>query len=143
MRSTASLEYTRPMPGGSWASSFIWGRTTKPRRVGNVNSYLAESVLPIHRESFLTGRVELVDKDELFEDQPQIQREFGYFVWKYLPDWRVYHRIHERRRSVPGLAHKNRDRHRRQTLTAYSLRTRSSHTMVIGSSAETFLSASG
>ena len=32
-----------------------------------------ESVLPIHRKNFLTGRAELVDKDELFSDQPEIE----------------------------------------------------------------------
>jgi hypothetical protein len=73
VRSTASLEYTRPMPGGSWASSLIWGRNHETATGRNVNSYLAESVLPIRRQNFVTGRVELVDKDELFADQPEIQ----------------------------------------------------------------------
>jgi hypothetical protein len=73
VRSTASLEYTRPMPGGSWASSLIWGRNHETATGRNVNSYLAESVLPIRRKNFLTGRVELVDKDELFQDQPEVQ----------------------------------------------------------------------
>jgi hypothetical protein len=74
VRSTASLEYTKPMPGGSWASSLIWGRNHETATGRNVNSYLAESVLPIKRKNFITGRVELVDKDELFEDQPEIQQ---------------------------------------------------------------------
>jgi hypothetical protein len=73
VRSTASLEYTRPMPGGSWASSLIWGRNHETATGRNVNSYLAESVVPIRRQNFVTGRVELVDKDELFADQPEIQ----------------------------------------------------------------------
>jgi hypothetical protein len=73
VRSTASLEYTRPMPGGSWASSLIWGRNHETATGRNVNSYLAESVVPIRRQNFVTGRVELVDKDELFQDQPEIQ----------------------------------------------------------------------
>ncbi len=74
VRSTASLEYTKPLPGGSWASSLIWGRNHETATGRNVNSYLAESVLPIRRKNLLTGRVELVDKDELFEDQPEIQQ---------------------------------------------------------------------
>jgi hypothetical protein len=30
-------------------------------------------VLPVGRKDFLTGRAELVDKDELFADQPEIE----------------------------------------------------------------------
>ena len=74
VRSTASLEYTKPMPDGSWSSSFIWGRNHSTATHRNLNSYLVESVLPIRRENFLTGRFELVDKDELFENQPEIER---------------------------------------------------------------------
>lgn len=77
VRTTASLEYTKPMPGGSWASSLIWGRNHDTASGHNLNSYLAESVLPIRRKNFLTGRVELVDKDELFEDQPEIQQDLN------------------------------------------------------------------
>src|SRR3984885_10101080 len=74
VRTTASLEYTKPMPGGSWASSLIWGRNHETATGRNLNSYLAESVLPIRRRNFLTGRIELVDKDELFEDEPGIEQ---------------------------------------------------------------------
>ncbi len=72
IRATASLEYTRPMPGGSWSSSLIWGRNHNTATGRNLNSYLAESVLPIRRKNFLTGRLELVDKDELFDGDPEI-----------------------------------------------------------------------
>jgi hypothetical protein len=72
VRSTASIEYTRPTAGGSWASSLIWGRNHDTATGHNLNSYLLESVLPIRRKNFVTGRVELVDKDELFEGQPEI-----------------------------------------------------------------------
>jgi hypothetical protein len=74
VRSTASIEYTKPLPGGSWASSLIWGRNHQTATGRNSNSYLAESVLPIRRKNFLTGRIELVDKDELFDDQPELQQ---------------------------------------------------------------------
>jgi hypothetical protein len=74
VRSTASLEYTKPLPGGSWASSFIWGRNHETATGRNLNSYLVESVLPIRRKNFVTGRVELVDKDELFDGQPLIEQ---------------------------------------------------------------------
>ena len=74
VRSTASIEYTKPMPGGSWASSLIWGRNHDTASGHNLNSYLAESVLPIKRRNFLTGRIELVDKDELFDGEPEIEQ---------------------------------------------------------------------
>jgi hypothetical protein len=73
VRTTASLEYTKPMPGGSWSTSLIWGRDHGTATRRNLNSYLVESVLPIHRQNFLTGRVELVDKDELFTGQPELE----------------------------------------------------------------------
>ncbi len=72
-RSTASVEYSKPMPGGSWSSSLIWGRDHKSYTKRNLNSYTVESVVPIRRHNFVTGRMELVDKDELFEGQPNIQ----------------------------------------------------------------------
>jgi hypothetical protein len=73
VRVTASVAYSRPMPGGSWASSLIWGRVHNTDTQRNLNSYLAESVLPIRTRNFITGRIELVDKDELFAGQPDIQ----------------------------------------------------------------------
>jgi hypothetical protein len=74
VRSTASLEYTKQLPGGNWASSLIWGRNHETATGRNLNSYLAESVLPIHHRNFLTGRIELVDKDELFDGLPEIEQ---------------------------------------------------------------------
>src|SRR5205823_4618150 len=66
VRSTASLHYTRPMAGAGWSSSLIWGRNHDTLTRRNLNSYLVESVLPVTRRNLLTGRAELVDKDELF-----------------------------------------------------------------------------
>jgi len=76
-RLTASLEYARPMPGGSWSSSLIWGRTHNTATLRNLNAYLAESVLPISRKNFITGRFELVDKDELFINQPDLEQQIS------------------------------------------------------------------
>jgi hypothetical protein len=72
-RMTASVEYTVPMAGGAWSSSLIWGRTHSTATGRNLNSYLAESVLPIRRGNFVTGRFELADKDELFVSQPALE----------------------------------------------------------------------
>jgi hypothetical protein len=73
MRPTASLQYSKPLAGGNWSSSFIWGRNHSTATKRDLNSYLVESVLPIHRKNFVTGRAELVDKDELFNGQPDIE----------------------------------------------------------------------
>jgi len=74
VRATASLQYIKPMPGGSWASTFVWGRDHNTATQRNLHSYLVESVLPVTRGNFITGRAELVDKDELFAGQPDIER---------------------------------------------------------------------
>ena len=73
VRSTASLQYSKPVSGGSWSSSLIWGRNHETATQRNLNSYLIESVLPIQRKNFLTGRIERVDKDDLFADQPALE----------------------------------------------------------------------
>ncbi len=73
VRATASLAYSKPMAGGSWSSSLIWGRNHSTATHRNLNSYLAESVLPVRRGNFITGRIELVDKDELFAGEPDIE----------------------------------------------------------------------
>jgi len=74
LRSTASLHYTKPMAGSSWSSSFVWGRNHSTASFRNTNSYLVESVLPVSRKNFLTGRIELTDKDELFNGQPALEQ---------------------------------------------------------------------
>jgi hypothetical protein len=74
VRSTGSIEYTKAMPGGSWSSSFIWGRKYSTATKRSSNSYLVESVLPVRRRNFITGRIEIVDKDELFRDQPDLEQ---------------------------------------------------------------------
>jgi hypothetical protein len=61
------------VPGGSWSSTLVWGRTHSTAALRNLNSYLAESVLPIMRKNFITSRFELVDKDELFSDDPILE----------------------------------------------------------------------
>ena len=75
VRTTASVEYTRPLPGGSWSTSLIWGRNHYTATKRNLNSYLAETVLPVRRKNFITARAELVDKNELFEDDPLIHAQ--------------------------------------------------------------------
>jgi len=77
VRTTASLHYTRPVPHGQWSSSLIWGRNHETLSQRNVNSYLAESVIAVSKHDFLTGRIELVDKDELFANEPSIAAQLS------------------------------------------------------------------
>lgn len=85
VRTTSSLHYTRPMAGGSWSSSLIWGRTHSTASQHDLNSYLVESVLPVTRRNYLTGRFELVDKDELFPNQEATYR-IGAYTFGYTRD---------------------------------------------------------
>jgi hypothetical protein len=65
-RTTASLQYSRPMDSGtSWSTSLIWGRNHEQLTHRNVDGYLLETLYPATRRNFLTGRIEVVDKDEL------------------------------------------------------------------------------
>ena len=76
IRTTASLHYTRPMDfGNTWSTSLIWGRNHDTFTQHSLNSYVAETVYPISRKNFLTGRIEYVDKDELFADTPALEEQ--------------------------------------------------------------------
>ena len=77
VRSTASVTYNRPLARGNWASSLIWGRNHKTFDPHNLNSYLAESVYQFRRKNYVTGRFELVDKDELFDDDPALREHLA------------------------------------------------------------------
>ena len=72
-RVTASVAYTRPMKGASWSSTLAWGRIHSTATLRNSDAYLAESVLPVSQRNFITGRFELVGKDDLFANQPALQ----------------------------------------------------------------------
>ncbi len=69
-RQSASLEYVHPFEHGSWAASAIWGRKHKTLDNRNLNSYLAESTVNFQERNYVFSRMELVDKDELFPDDP-------------------------------------------------------------------------
>jgi hypothetical protein len=73
VRTTASIEYVRPFShGNAWSSSLIWGRNHDTFTQRNLNSYLAETLYPVSRCDFVTGRIEIIDKDELFANEPEL-----------------------------------------------------------------------
>jgi hypothetical protein len=71
-RQSASIEYVRPFDHGSWATSAIWGRKHKELENRNLNSYLLESTVNFMARNYAFSRLELVDKDELFPDDPSL-----------------------------------------------------------------------
>jgi hypothetical protein len=77
LRSTASVTYNRPFTDGNWATSVIWGRDHKTATKQNLNSYLIESVVRFRNKNYITGRAELVDRDELFVNQPAIAQQLA------------------------------------------------------------------
>ncbi|MGD0297778.1 MAG: hypothetical protein ABSE86_11735 [Bryobacteraceae bacterium] len=103
VRATASIHYTRPMQGSSWSTSLIWGRNHEILDGRDLNSYLLESVAPYRRKNFFTGRIELVDKDELFSDQPALEAQLdrtvgstfriGAYTAGYTRDIGTYHDV--------------------------------------------------
>jgi hypothetical protein len=64
-RVTASVTYVRPFTAGDWATSLIWGRVHKTASGDNLNGFDLESVARFRKSNYLTGRIEVVDKDEI------------------------------------------------------------------------------
>ena len=78
VRTTASVQYSRPLDRGtSWSTSLIWGRNHETAKQRNLNSWLFETLYPATRRDFLTARLEMVDKDELFANQPEIEDQLA------------------------------------------------------------------
>ena len=69
-RQTASVEYVRPFARGSWATSLVWGRVHQVFDNHNLNGYLLETTANFKLRNYAFSRMELVDKDELFPDNP-------------------------------------------------------------------------
>lgn len=70
VRTTASIQYTRVRGSGeAWSTSAIWGRNHKIATQRDTDAWLLETVFPATGKDFLTGRFEVVDKDELFPAQ--------------------------------------------------------------------------
>jgi hypothetical protein len=80
LRQTASVEYDRPITGGNWATSLVWGRVHKIATGTNLNGYLLESTVNFLRRDYAFTRLELVDKDELF---PQLAVQPSFRIGAY------------------------------------------------------------
>ena len=96
VRTTASVTYNRPLTGGNWASSLIWGRVHKTGYGANLNGYGLESVARFFGKNYVTGRIELVDKNELFlPGSPLYGQSFrvGAYTGGYTRDFHLIPRI--------------------------------------------------
>jgi hypothetical protein len=71
-RQTASIEYVRPFAKGSWATSVVWGRVHREFDNHNLNGYLLETTANFKARNYAFSRMELVDKDELFPNNPSL-----------------------------------------------------------------------
>jgi hypothetical protein len=75
-RTTVSASYNVRLATGLWQSTVAWGRNASRPGTG-LDGYLLESTASIGARDTFFGRLERVDKDELFEDgAPQAGRSF-------------------------------------------------------------------
>jgi hypothetical protein len=101
-RTTASVQYNRPLNRGNWATAFVWGRnhTSSPGETHNLNGYTLESTVNFLDKNYLYTRLELVDKNELLrasdrallgiaEDHPAF-RIGGYTVGGARDVWSIW-----------------------------------------------------
>ena len=65
-RTTASITNYTPLSSGFWTTSLIWGHNRKVESDRKLNSYAIETLYQFQHSNYLTGRLEVVDKDELF-----------------------------------------------------------------------------
>lgn len=77
VRTTASVSYSRPMDGGDWVASFVFGRNHSTVTGRGTNAFLLESAVPFREKNLFTGRWEMVDKDELFAAEPALQQQLA------------------------------------------------------------------
>src|SRR3984885_620549 len=71
-RQTAAVEYVKAFRKGSWATSAVWGRVHDEFDNHNLNGYLLETTANLKLRNYAFSRLELVDKDELFPDNPAL-----------------------------------------------------------------------
>jgi hypothetical protein len=75
-RITASIHHIVPKPAGNyWATSLIWARNYKTIGKYGTQAITAETVAPIGRKNFITGRFEWSQRDELFEYDHDLAHE--------------------------------------------------------------------
>ena len=64
-RVTTSVQYTRP---NGWSSMVAWARNYKTIEQHGSQAMLLETLLPVTRKNYLTGRFEWTQRDEIVDD---------------------------------------------------------------------------
>ncbi|HEY6139630.1 MAG TPA: hypothetical protein VI670_17850 [Thermoanaerobaculia bacterium] len=80
-RTTASLSYSGGTPFGRLDTSFVFGHNDKSEGRGT-SAWLAESVLQLAGGNSITGRGEIVDKDELFAEDASVPAAIEHGVFR-------------------------------------------------------------
>jgi hypothetical protein len=76
VRTTASVQYTRPRSGGAdWSSSVMWARNYKNVARRATHAFLAETAIPFLAKNTVVGRFEWSQRDELFEYDHHLANE--------------------------------------------------------------------
>jgi hypothetical protein len=71
-RTTASAMHAMAWEGGRWESTLAWGRNrNRPGRI--LDAFAAETALRLGERSTWFGRIERVEKDELFEEPSPLE----------------------------------------------------------------------
>jgi mono/diheme cytochrome c family protein len=74
-RTTLSASYNRPLPRGNWATTVAWGRNKRDE--GRSDGFLIESNYNWADRHYLFGRIENVEKNELFPaSDPRSEQQF-------------------------------------------------------------------
>lgn len=74
-RTTFSVSYNRPLRRGNWATTLVWGRNERDE--GDSDGFLIESNYNWADRNYLFGRIENVEKDELFPaSDPRSEQTF-------------------------------------------------------------------
>ena len=118
-RQTASVMYNRPigvhknttsMPGmnmstpatGNWSTTFVWGQTKSLPGNLKENSYLLESLLTLHRNSFYTRIEAAARTSELLTPAPSVEIPVGH-VQAYTLGYDRAYRIAPHFQAAPGI----------------------------------------
>lgn len=118
-RQTASVMFSRPvgahkdttsMPGmmmstpasGNWSTTLVWGQTKSLPDNQTENSYLLESLLTLHRNSFYTRMEAAARTSELLTPAPSVEIPVGH-VQAYTLGYDRAYRIAPHLEAAPGI----------------------------------------
>ncbi len=77
-RMTTSIMYNRPLRGGNWASTLLWGRTRSLGDNAIFNSYLFESTLNFGLRNYIWTRIENAERsNELIRSKNPLPANFA------------------------------------------------------------------